>query len=150
MPFPPRSAPKWRPRRAQAKGGDQPKPGEAPKSDDDKDKKEENGEKKDGEKPKDETPKPVTRPDKPKESPNPDELKVRPDNQGHLMFQFRGQPWPAVIQWYSEISGKAIDWRELPGDYLNVRTQSPLTLEGTRDLINRHLLARGYCAVARR
>jgi len=42
------------------------------------------------------------------------------------------------------VSGMSLDWQELPGDYLNLITQHSYTLEEARDLINRHLLARGY------
>ena len=38
----------------------------------------------------------------------------------------------------------AVDWQKLPGDYVNLRTQRRYTIAETRDLINRHLLARGY------
>ncbi len=38
----------------------------------------------------------------------------------------------------------AIDWQKLPGDFINLRTQRRYTLAETRDLISRHLLARGY------
>ena len=38
----------------------------------------------------------------------------------------------------------SLDWQELPGDYLNLATQRKHTLEETRDLFNRHLLARGF------
>ena len=38
----------------------------------------------------------------------------------------------------------SLDWQELPGDYLNIATQKKHSLEETRDLFNRHLLARGF------
>ena len=38
----------------------------------------------------------------------------------------------------------SLDWQELPGDYLNLVTQRDYTVPESRDLINRHLLARGY------
>ena len=38
----------------------------------------------------------------------------------------------------------SLDWQELPGDQLNLATQRPYTLVDARDLINRHLLLRGY------
>ncbi len=38
----------------------------------------------------------------------------------------------------------SLDWQELPDGYLNLTTQRSYTLEEARDLINRHLLARGY------
>jgi|JI10StandDraft_1071094.scaffolds.fasta_scaffold01110_9 type II secretory pathway component GspD/PulD (secretin) len=89
-------------------------------------------------------PPPVTRASiKPGEA-NPDELKVRPKEDGTIEFQFRNQPWPALLQWLAEICNMSLDWQELPGDQLNLATQRPYTLVDARDLINRHLLLRGY------
>ncbi|MDZ4820732.1 MAG: secretin N-terminal domain-containing protein [Planctomycetota bacterium] len=84
------------------------------------------------------------RPDKPETPPNADELKVRPDEQGKIRFSFNGQPWPAVLEWYAKVANLSLDWQELPGDYLNLSTQQAYTIDETRDLINRHLLARGF------
>jgi type II secretory pathway component GspD/PulD (secretin) len=114
-----------------AKPGEQPsKPGEQPG--------------KPGEPAKSEAPKPVTRPDKPPKPPDPEELKVRPDKDGRVRFNFNGQPWQPVLEWLAENSGMSLDWQELPGDYLNLKSKQRYTIRETRDLINRHLLARGY------
>jgi type II secretory pathway component GspD/PulD (secretin) len=75
---------------------------------------------------------------------NSEELKVRPREDGTIEFQFRNQPWPATLQWLAEICNMSLDWQELPGDQLNLATQHPYTLVDARDLINRHLLLRGY------
>lgn len=89
-------------------------------------------------------PPPVTRASvKPGEA-NPEELKVRPREDGTIEFQFRNQPWPSLLQWLAEICNMSLDWQELPGDQLNLATQHPYTLVDARDLINRHLLLRGY------
>lgn len=89
-------------------------------------------------------PPPVTRASiKPGEA-NPEELKVRPREDGTIEFQFRNQPWPSILQWLAEICSMSLDWQELPGDTLNLATQRPYTLIDARDLINRHLLLRGY------
>ena len=61
-----------------------------------------------------------------------------------LQFQFRNQTWPDLMRWLSEVSSMSLDWQELPGDYLNIATQRKHSLEETRDLFNRHLLARGF------
>ena len=92
----------------------------------------------------DETAKSVHRPAKPPAPPKPDELKARPDKSGKVRFSFNGQPWPGVLEWLAEISGMSLDWQELPGDYLNLTTQRSYTVAEARDLINRHLLARGF------
>ena len=67
-----------------------------------------------GQDPAPEKPETVKRPNKPKTDPDPKELEVEPDADQLVGFQFHGQPWPAVIEWYSRITGRSIDWRELP------------------------------------
>ncbi|RIK77598.1 MAG: hypothetical protein DCC67_12490 [Planctomycetota bacterium] len=111
-------------------GGEQPKPGEEKKPE---------GE---GEKKEDEI-KTVKRPtDKP--AADAAELNVAPDKDGLVQFNFRGQPWPDVLEWFAKVAGYSLDWQELPADYLNLSTQRRHTLAETRDLLNRHLLARGF------
>ena len=93
---------------------------------------------------------PVTkRPDKPPTPPNPEELKAAPDEQGLVQFSFRGQPWADVLQWFADVAGYSFDWQELPSDYLNLTTQRKYTIPETRDLLNRHLLARGFTMISR-
>ncbi len=89
-------------------------------------------------------PKNVQRPAKPETPPNPDELKVRPDEAGQVMLNFNGQPWPDVLKWVAEISAMSLDWQELPGDNLNLKTRRTYSVREVRNLINRHLLARGF------
>ena len=67
-----------------------------------------------------------------------------PDGDGEYVFNFRGAPWAAVLTQLADASNLSLDWQELPGDYLNLRTQRTYTAEEARDLINRHLLARGF------
>ncbi len=124
-------------------GGATPSGKPSTKPDDQKkedDKKKEDGKKDD----KPEESKVVTRPTEPPSKPNPDELKVAADDDGLLQFSFRHQPWPDVLEWLATVSHKSLDWQELPGGFLNLSTQRPYSIEETRDLINRHLLARGY------
>lgn len=118
-------------------GGVPGKPGEPPKPGGDKSKPGE------GAKP-EEAPPAVQRPTAPPKPPDPSELKVRPDKEGKITFNFKGQPWPAVLEWLADISGMSLDWQKLPGDYLNLTTPRPYTVREARDLINRHLLARGF------
>ena len=87
---------------------------------------------------------PTLRPAKPPKPPDPEELKVRPDADGKVKFNFNGQPWQPVLEWLAEISAMSLDWQELPGDFLNLKTRQRYTIREARDLINRHLLARGY------
>jgi type II secretory pathway component GspD/PulD (secretin) len=67
---------------------------------------------------------------------------------GRVAFQFRNQGWPELIQWLSELSGQPFDWLELPGDRVNITTPGRYTVEEVTDLINRHLLGRGYTLLA--
>lgn len=87
---------------------------------------------------------PTTRPDKPPVPPDPRELEAKPDAAGRVTFSFHGQAWGDVLQWLANVSELSLDWRELPSDYLNLTTQRAYTLPEARDLINRHLQARGY------
>jgi type II secretory pathway component GspD/PulD (secretin) len=97
-----------------------------------------------GEAPKPEAPKTTARPAKPAVPANPDELKVRPDAAGKVQFNFQGQPWLDVLEWLAKISNLSLDWQEVPIDYLNLRTQRSYTVDEARDLLNRHLLDRGF------
>lgn len=75
---------------------------------------------------------------------NPDELKATVGEDGRVAFQFRNQPWVELVQWLAEISNQPLDWLELPGDRVNLSSPGRYTVEETRDLFNRYLLARGY------
>jgi hypothetical protein len=86
----------------------------------------------------------VKRPVSPPEPPNKRELDIRPDQDGMVQFQFRNQAWPDVLKWLAETSQMSLDWQELPSDYINLSTQRPYSIVETRDLFNRHLLARGF------
>ena len=88
--------------------------------------------------------KPLTREEKPKKPADPAELAVRPDAQGKVRFNFQGQPWLDVLEWLAKISNLSLDWQEMPGDHLNLATQRSYSVVEARDLINRHLLDRGY------
>ena len=86
----------------------------------------------------------IKRPTEPKPAPNPRVFDIKPDDQGMLQFQFRDQAWPDVLQWVADVSGLALDWQELPADLLSIATPSKMSLLETRDVLNRHLLARGF------
>ena len=90
-----------------------------------------------------EEPQTVQRPEKPKTPPNPKELEARPTN-GKLVLQFRGHPWADLIDWYSNATGRDVEWQELPKGYVNAITQREFTMEETGDLLNRKLLALGF------
>jgi hypothetical protein len=86
----------------------------------------------------------IKRGEAPPTAADPSEFEVKPDDDGLVSFRFRGQKWPDVIDWYSDTANVAIDWQELPNDYLNIESPKRYTLAQTRDLLNRHLLARGF------
>lgn len=67
---------------------------------------------------------------------------------GKVAFEFRNQTWPELIQWLSALSAEPIDWQELPGDRVNITTPSRYNVDEVRDLLNRHLLGRGYTLLA--
>jgi type II secretory pathway component GspD/PulD (secretin) len=97
-----------------------------------------------GEPAKPEASKITTRPTTPETPANPEELKVVPDADGKVRFNFQGQPWRGVLEWLARISNLSLDWQELPADFLNLRTQRSYSLDEARDVINRHLLDRGF------
>ena len=107
---------------------------------DEADKEKEADEKKEAE----EAPKPILRPSTPPKPPDPEQLKAQLDEEGKIHFSFVGQAWPGVLEWFADVSDMSLDWQELPGDYLNLTTLRSYDLDEARDLINRHLLARGY------
>ena len=89
-------------------------------------------------------PKVIRRDETTKDESDPDELKAMVGEDGRVAFQFRNQPWVELVQWLADISDKPLDWLELPGDRVNMRSPGRYTVEETRDLFNRYLLARGY------
>ncbi|HUQ68217.1 MAG TPA: secretin N-terminal domain-containing protein, partial [Planctomycetaceae bacterium] len=86
----------------------------------------------------------VTRPTTPKTPVDRKELDLRLGPDGRVQLNFHGQKWLDVLEWYAEIAGMSLDWQEVPGDFLNLRTQRSYTVDEIRDLLNRHLLDRGY------
>jgi len=89
-------------------------------------------------------PKAVVRPETPKSNGDRAQLAIRPDAAGKVQLNFHGQKWLDVLEWYADISALSLDWQEVPGDYLNLRTQRSYTVEEIRDVLNRHLMDRGY------
>lgn len=78
------------------------------------------------------------------ENADPTEFDTTVGEDGKVSFEFRNQPWVDLVQWLSDISKLPLDWLELPGDRVNLRSPGRYTVEQTRDLFNRYLLARGY------
>lgn len=94
------------------------------------------------------TPDTVSRPklaDVDEASPVVDQVKLNSDNQ--VTFNLQQQPWESVLQWIADTSKLSLDWQELPGDTLNLTTTRAYSLPEARDMLNRHLLSRGYTMV---
>ena len=118
------------------KKGQPEKPGE--KKEDNKNPKKEDGKT-------DDAVKPIKRPTK---SDIPFDQKIldaqRPNENRMVRLNVQGAPWLSIINWLGDISGMSVDWQELPGDVVNLRTHRDYKIEEMRNIINRHLLARGY------
>lgn len=89
----------------------------------------------------------VKRPPAEKYVPQPIDREIRKNPDGKVTFNIVGQPWEPVLQWLSDASRLSLDWQELPGDSLNLITTRDYTMEEARDLINRHLLTRGFTMI---
>ena len=80
-----------------------------------------------------------------KASPVTDQVKL--NGQNEVTFNLHQQPWQSVLQWIADTSKLSLDWQELPGDTLNLTTTRAYSLAEARDILNRHLLTRGYTMV---
>ena len=89
----------------------------------------------------------VKRPTADKYVPQSIDTEIRKNPEGKVSFNIKGQPWEPVLQWLSDASALSLDWQELPGDSLNLITTREYTMEEARDLINRHLLSRGFTMI---
>lgn len=89
-------------------------------------------------------PQPITRPTQPPTEQQRRELTAKLGEDGKVQLNFHGQKWLDVLEWYADIAGLSLDWQEIPGDYLNLRTQRSYNVQEIRDVLNRHLMDRGY------
>lgn len=89
----------------------------------------------------------VKRPPADKYVPQPIDQEIRKNPDGKVAFNIKGQPWEPVLQWLADASALSLDWQELPGDSLNLITSREYAMEEARDLINRHLLSRGFTMI---
>lgn len=89
-------------------------------------------------------PKFIVRPEKPDKPADPRELLIQPGTDGKMALSFSGQSWPDVLRWLKRVSSSSLDWEELPKGYINVVTTRRYTVPEIRDILNRHLLARGF------
>ncbi|HUY90612.1 MAG TPA: secretin N-terminal domain-containing protein [Pirellulales bacterium] len=129
-------APKAEESKSEKKADDE-KAGDSEKKGDDKDKPTP-----EADKPK--RPETVKRPTEPSEPADRRELNVGPDENGLISFSFKGQPWPAVLEWLADISEMSLQWEEAPAGYLDLTTRGRYTIEEVHDLINSVLLSKGF------
>lgn len=93
---------------------------------------------------KDEGPKPITRPPAYDNSASLAEQQMTLNAKREVSFNFQEAPWTFVLEELARVSGANLDWTQLPGDSLNLRSNKKYTVSEARDIINEHLLARGY------
>lgn len=75
---------------------------------------------------------------------NPEELKLRPDKDGKIKFNFHGQPWKGVLEWMADISEMTLNWSKLPTDKLNLKTKQSYTVPEARNILAGMLLVKGF------
>jgi hypothetical protein len=80
-------------------------------------------------------------------SPQPIDTEIRKNPDGKVSFNINGQPWEAVLRWLADASALSLDWQELPGDPLDLITTREYTMQEARDLINLHLISRGFTMI---
>lgn len=78
---------------------------------------------------------------------DPNRVRLQPDANGLVQFNYNSHPWADVLQEFADAAKFSFDWQELPADSLNLVTRRKYTLAQARDLLNRHLLARGFTLV---
>jgi type II secretory pathway component GspD/PulD (secretin) len=106
--------------------------------------KEEKKDEKPAEPKKDEGPAPITRPPAYDNSASLAEQKMVVDAKHKISFNFQEAPWTFVLEELASVSGANLDWNQLPGDSFNLRSNNKYTAAEARDIINEHLMARGY------
>ncbi len=75
---------------------------------------------------------------------DPNRMRLTPDKNGLVQFNYNGHPWAEVLQEFADAAKFSFDWQELPADKLNLVTQRKYSLLEARGLLNQHLLARGF------
>ncbi len=78
---------------------------------------------------------------------DPNRVRLQPDKNGMVQFNYNGQPWVDVLQEFADAAKMTFDYQELPADQLNLITQKKYNLKQARDLLNSRLLARGFTLV---
>ena len=135
---------KFREMRGRRRGGRGPTPPPAEAKPEEKKPEKKEEEKKEGDEKKEEGTKTIKRPTDGSGKLDPNRIRLKPDKNGLVQFNYNTTPWAEVLQEFSDASKLSFDWMELPADGLNLVTQKKYSLTEARDLLNRHLLARGF------
>ena len=122
------------------------KPPEAKKPEEKKTEKKEDKKKGDDKK-KEEGIKTIKRPTDGSGKLDPNRIRLTPDKNGLVQFNYNGHPWAEVLQEFADAAKFSFDWQELPADNLNLVTQRKYSLKQARDLLNSRLLARGFTLI---
>ena len=110
-------------------------------------KKDDKAEKKQEGKENEEEAKVIERPTDGSQKLDPNRIRLQPDENGLVQFNYNGHPWKDVMQDYADAAGLTFEWQKLPADNVILTTQRKYRLDEARDLLNRLLLARGFTAV---
>jgi type II secretory pathway component GspD/PulD (secretin) len=78
-----------------------------------------------------------------------DERVANPSGDATVRFSFAGEEWLGVLQWFADTARMNLDWHELPEGTLNLTTQHDYSIPEALDVINLHLLARGFTLLRR-
>jgi len=78
---------------------------------------------------------------------DPDRMRLKPDANGLVQFNYNSHPWAEVLQEFADAAKFSFDWQKLPADSLNLITQKKYTLPQARDLLNSLLLSRGFTLI---
>ncbi len=96
---------------------------------------------------KEETIKTIKRPTDGSARLDPNRMRLQPDANGLIQFNYNSHPWAEVLQEFADAAGFSFDWQELPADSLNLITNKKYSLTQARDLLNSLLLARGFTLI---
>ncbi|GEM_PF-6470258 len=88
-----------------------------------------------------ETGRPRRKPTKPAD---PEELKVRPDENDRIAFSFKNQDWEDVLEWLADVSHMSLQMEEVPPGFLSLTSRGRYSPDQVQDLVNSALINKGY------